>query len=143
MKNCCVLVAEDDADDRFLLQAAFKERGFTYPLYFVDNGVQVMEYMLSLDCPDAYPKLILLDLNMPKKDGKEVLAELSADSRFAAIPVIIFSTTQNEGEMKRCYDLGATSYIVKPDNFQKLLKIISDIHTNWILPVSELIGRPV
>lgn len=143
MKNCCILVAEDDADDRFLLQAAFKERGFTYPLYFVDNGVQVMEYMLSLNCPDSYPKLILLDLNMPKKDGKEVLAELNSNAAFAAIPVIIFSTTHNEGEMKRCYDLGATSYIVKPDNFEKLLKIISDIHNNWILPVSELIGRPV
>ena len=144
MKDYCILVAEDDADDRFLLQAAFKENGFDDALHFVENGVQAMDFLLSLKYPAAFPRLILLDLNMPKKDGKEVLTDLQNHPEFAGVPVIIFSTTHNETEMQKCYDLGATSYIIKPDNFEKLLKIIADIHTNWIVPVDDqLAGRSV
>lgn len=138
MGDYCILVAEDDADDRFLLQAAFKENGFSDPVYFVENGVQAMEYMLSLECPETFPKLILLDLNMPKKDGKEVLVEMAQHTKFSKIPIIIFSTTHNETEMQKCYDMGATSYIIKPDNFEKLLRIIADIHANWIVPQNAL-----
>ncbi len=138
MKNYSILVAEDDADDRFLLQAAFRENRFADSLHFVENGVQAMEYMLSLSHPDTFPKLILLDLNMPKKDGKEVLSEIGQYPAFSNIPILIFSTTHNETEMQKCYDLGATSYIIKPDNFEKLLRIIADIHANWIVPVEVL-----
>ncbi|MBS1779364.1 MAG: response regulator [Bacteroidetes bacterium] len=132
-----ILVAEDDADDRFLLQAAFKENGLEGHLQFVENGVEAMEYLLS--AAKHHPKLILLDLNMPKKDGREVLSELKRLPELSDIPVIIFSTTHNELEMKGCYDLGANSYIVKPDNYEKLLHIITGIHSQWLKPIVSLL----
>ena len=132
-----ILVAEDDADDRFLLKAAFKEAGLADRLHFVENGVEVMNYLFSVDT-FKHLKLILLDLNMPKKDGREVLTELKRIPELSNVPVIIFSTTHNEMEMKGCYDLGANSYIVKPDNYQKLLHIISGIHSQWLTPAVSL-----
>src|SRR5579875_156067 len=114
MEEIFILIAEDDADDRFLLQAAFEENGFKDKLQFVENGVEVIDYLNSIKATGALkklPRFILLDLNMPKKDGREVLKELKQHAEFKKIPVVIFSTTNNEHEMRRCYELGANSYI--------------------------------
>lgn len=136
MEEMFILIAEDDADDRFLLQTAFEENGFGDRLQFVDNGVEIMEYLHNIK-PDAagakvFPRFILLDLNMPKKDGREVLKELKQDSELRKIPVVIFSTTNNEQEMRRCYELGANSYITKPNSFENLLKIVSTLRGYWM-----------
>jgi len=77
------------------------------------------------------PGFILLDLNMPKKDGREVLKELKQHPVFKKIPVIVFTTTKNEIEIKRCYELGANSYIVKPISFDALLKVVENIRSYW------------
>ena len=129
-----ILIAEDDADDRFLLNAAFEENGFTDRLQFVENGVELLHFLDGAHSSgvDALPKFILLDLNMPKKDGREVLREIKQDTRFKRIPVIIFSTTTNEQEMKRCYDLGANSYITKPNSFESLIKTVAVLRSYWI-----------
>ena len=133
MKEIFILIAEDDADDRFLLQAAFEENGFSDKLKFVENGVEVIEYLRSLESSDKkYPRFILLDLNMPKKDGREVLRELKQHPEFKKIPVVIFSTTNNEQEMRRCYELGANSYITKPNSFESLLKTVAALRSYWI-----------
>ena len=130
-----ILIAEDDADDRFLLQTAFKENGFQDQLKFVDNGVEVLDFLYNIkhseEHPQLLPKFIMLDLNMPKKDGREVLKELKQNPVLKRIPVIIFSTTNNEQEMTKCYELGANSYITKPNSFEQLMSIVSNLREYW------------
>ena len=136
MQDVFILIAEDDADDRFLLQAAFQENGFNDRLQFVDNGVELIDYLAGLrldgEVPATLPKFILLDLNMPKKDGREVLKEIKHHPDLKKIPVVIFSTTNNEQEMRRCYELGANSYITKPNSFEHLLKIVANLRGYWM-----------
>jgi CheY-like chemotaxis protein len=135
MEEIFILIAEDDADDRFLLQAAFEENGFKDRLYFVENGVEAIDYLNSIkqkEKENSLPRFILLDLNMPKKDGREVLKELKQDAELKKIPVVIFSTTNNEQEMRRCYELGANSYITKPNSFESLLKTVAALRSYWM-----------
>lgn len=135
MKEIFILIAEDDADDRFLLQAAFEENGFKDLLQFVENGVEALEYLQKLcntEKEPSLPRFILLDLNMPKKDGREVLKELKQHPQLKKIPVVIFSTTNNEQEMRRCYELGANSYITKPNSFESLLKTVAALRSYWM-----------
>jgi CheY-like chemotaxis protein len=140
-----ILIAEDDADDRYLLQTAFSEIGFPEQIDFVENGIEVFTYLDNIYTNNnmemkALPGFILLDLNMPKKDGREVLKELKQHPVFKKIPVIVFTTTKNEIEIKRCYELGANSYVVKPISFDALLKVVENIRSYWFqtasIPVS-------
>lgn len=136
MEDVFILIAEDDADDRFLLKAAFQENGFSDRLHFVDNGVELMDFLRSItdesNTAARFPKFILLDLNMPKKDGREVLREIKQHPVLKGIPVVIFSTTNNEQEMRRCYELGANSYVTKPNSFEHLLKIVANLRGYWM-----------
>jgi CheY-like chemotaxis protein len=129
------LVAEDDSDDRFLLQTAFKEKGYDDKVEFVENGVELFEFLDKIQenktGHNNYPYFILLDLNMPKKDGREVLKEIKQHPTFKKIPIVVFTTTRNENEIRRCYELGANTYIVKPVSFEGLLKVVENIRTYW------------
>ncbi len=134
-KDVYILIGEDDADDRFLLQTAFEEVRPNTRLVFVENGVELLEHLMSKKTGTEVPSLpvfILLDLNMPKKDGREVLRELKADPVLHRVPVIMFSTTNNEHEIKRCYELGANSYITKPDSFGGLQEIVKALCGYWL-----------
>jgi len=140
-----ILIAEDDADDRYLIQTAFSEIGYPEQIDFVENGIEVFSYLDNIFTSNnmeekALPGFILLDLNMPKKDGREVLKELKQHPVFKKIPVIVFTTTKNEIEIRRCYELGANSYIVKPISFDALLKVVENIRSFWFqtasIPVS-------
>jgi CheY-like chemotaxis protein len=124
MKKILIVVAEDDMDDRFLLQQAFAESGNDEILEFVENGLDLMSYLNSKLKNGFYPDLIVLDLNMPKMNGKEVLAEIKKHVVFGKIPVIIYTTTQSELEIEKCYALGADKYIVKPANFDDLRDVV-------------------
>ncbi len=119
-----ILAAEDDEDDQMLLETVLAEDGFKAVLEFVNNGVELMKKLESLS---RYPSLILLDLNMPKMDGREALKKIKENPAYAHIPVIIFSTTKNEKEIKLCYELGASSYLVKPSNYNSFLEVIDSI----------------
>jgi CheY-like chemotaxis protein len=135
MEDIFILIAEDDADDRFLLQSAFEENGYKDTLHFVENGVELLEFLNTVfqaPSPIKLPRFILLDLNMPKKDGREVLKEIKQNQSLKKIPVIIFSTTNNEQEMRRCYELGANSYITKPNSFENLIKTVAAVRSYWI-----------
>jgi len=125
-----ILVAEDDADDRFLIQTAFEEKGYTDKLDLVENGVELISYLAD-NAKNNIPRIILLDLNMPKKDGRQVLRELKQHELFKRIPIVVFTTTKNENEISRCYDLGANTYIVKPTTFDELLFLVEQIHSYW------------
>lgn len=141
MNNLLILIAEDDADDRYLLETAFVEKGYPDKIVFVENGVEVLNYLDTV-YENAHaddknlPGFILLDLNMPKKDGREVLKELKQHPVFKKIPVIIFTTTKNETEIRRCYEMGANSYVIKPISFDGLLKVVENIRSYWLQTAS-------
>jgi CheY-like chemotaxis protein len=130
VKTPLILITEDDADDRFLLQTAFAEKKYPEKIEFVENGVELIKKLQHIkeNSDGNFPTLILLDLNMPKKDGREALKELKLHHDFRHIPVFIFTTTHNEQEILRCNQLGASRYIVKPVTFDGLLKVIDELH---------------
>lgn len=135
MHKLFILIAEDDADDRFLLQTVFEEKGYTDRIEFVENGVELIDFLDNIEdkktSTPVYPAFILLDLNMPKKDGREALKEIKLHPVFKKIPVIVFTTTKSENEIKRCYELGANTYVVKPVSFDALIKVVEDIRSYW------------
>ena len=135
MKEIFILIAEDDADDRFLFKTAFEEKGYKDQIEFVENGIELWKFLENISKRATneriYPSFILLDLNMPKKDGREVLREIKQHPEFKKIPVVVFTTTNSENEVKRCYELGANTYVVKPVSFDSLLKVVEEIRMYW------------
>nr|WP_297401162.1 response regulator [uncultured Marinobacter sp.] len=141
-----VLVADDDPDDRLMIQEAFEERVTGCRLYFVEDGAELMEYLRKTYDPtdtsgNQCPNLILLDLNMPLKDGRQALREIKSNPDFRAIPTVILSTSQNEDDIAACYDLGANSYIVKPASYSDLLGITDTLRQYWMDTVELSIKR--
>lgn len=135
LKKLYILVAEDDEDDRHLLQVAFDENGYKEKVEFVVNGAELMVRLNSLASINAeadLPSFILLDLNMPRKDGREALLEIKAHNLLKKIPVIVFSAAENIAEIKRCYESGANSYVIKPSTYSGLLKIVQTMHNYWL-----------
>lgn len=133
-----ILIAEDDPDDRLMMREAFAERCHDCRICFAHDGVQLMRVLngeeqlsgdldVSLVCPD----LILLDLNMPLKDGREALQEIKSDPRLRTIPTIVMTTSGNEDDVRYCYQTGANSYIVKPSSYSGLLDIVSSLTRYW------------
>lgn len=130
-----ILMADDDADDRLLTQEALEESRLVNDLHFVEDGEQLMSYLQN---NTPLPGLILLDLNMPKKDGREALEEIKADPHLRRIPIVVLTTSKGEEDIYRSYDLGASSYITKPVTFAALVKVIQAIGKYWF----ELVELP-
>ncbi|QJR82312.1 response regulator [Alteromonas pelagimontana] len=132
-----ILMADDDEDDRLLTIDALKESRVLNNLYCVEDGVELLEYLRRegkySDPKDSpRPSLILLDLNMPRKDGREALQEIKADPALRSIPVVILTTSKEEEDMLRGYDLGCASYITKPVNFEGLVDLMRALGRYWI-----------
>ena len=127
-----ILMTDDDSDDRMMALLAFKKLNAAHSIDFVTNGQELIDYLnLRINSGGDLPDLILLDLNMPKKNGREVLQELKQHPVFKSIPVVVYTTTKNEMEIRRCYELGANTYIVKPARFEALLKVVEDVRNYW------------
>jgi CheY-like chemotaxis protein len=126
-----VIIADDDEDDRMMVLSAFRENRADVHIDFAVDGNELME-ILTMETVVGSPVFILLDLNMPKKDGREALKEIKGDPNLKKIPVIIFTTAKNESEIRKCYDLGANTYIVKPDGFDELRKVVSNLSSYWL-----------
>ena len=131
-----ILMADDDADDRRLTQEAFEEGRLINDVRFVENGEQLLEYLRKqgpyappADAPR--PGLILLDLNMPRKDGRTVLKELKSDPDLRQIPVVVLTTSKADEDIYKSYDLGVNSYIVKPVTFEALVDILQTLEKYW------------
>ena len=138
MRRPLILVADDDRDDQFLLQTAFNESGVEEELEFVPNGVELLNNLYErLNHENSFPELILLDLNMPLKNGKEALREIKQHPALKCIPVIIYTTTNNAGEIKTCYELGANSYVVKPSSFEGLTKFVLNLKEYWLTTATQ------
>jgi CheY-like chemotaxis protein len=128
-----ILLADDDEDDRLNTQHAFSRHRLANDLRFVVDGEDLMDFLhrrgRHKDAPR--PGLILLDLNMPRKDGREALREIKADASLRNIPVVILTTSGEEEDIIRSYDLGANSYIRKPVAFDALVHIIDTLGNYW------------
>jgi two-component system response regulator len=140
-----ILMADDDADDRKMTQEAFAESHLNNDLRFVEDGVELLEYLQrrgKYADPASAPRpgLILLDLNMPKKDGREALREIKADPRLKTIRVVILTTSKAEEDILRTYNLSAASYITKPVTFAALIDVVRTLGRYW-LEIVELPGE--
>ena len=132
-----ILMADDDEDDRLLALDALKEGRVLNNLHCVEDGVELLEYLrregkFADPATSPRPSLILLDLNMPRMDGREALQHIKADPTLRSIPVVILTTSKEEEDMIRGYDLGAASYITKPVNFEGLVDLMRAIGRYWI-----------
>jgi CheY-like chemotaxis protein len=143
-KSNLILMAEDDSDDQLLVQDALAETGFGLDLRFVGNGVELMDYLrqknqFNLPASSPPPGLIILDLNMPRKDGREALREIKGDPELRTIPVVVLTTSTAEPDIARAYALGANSFISKPVAFDLLVNTMRTIGQYWfnvvVLPV--------
>jgi two-component system response regulator len=131
-----ILMADDDPDDRELAEAALQESRLANQLHFVEDGEQLMAYLRNqppYEDRTAHPRpgLILLDLNMPRKDGREALAEIKADPQLRPIPVIVLTTSRAEEDVFRSYDLGVNSFISKPVTFDGLVQVMRVLGRYW------------
>jgi CheY-like chemotaxis protein len=130
-----ILLAEDDPDDQLLVKRAFASADLTTDLRFVNDGEELLDYLYhragQSEETSPRPGLILLDLNMPKKDGREALREIKADPGLKHIPVIVLTTSNREEDIFQSYAMGASSYIVKPVVFSDLVEVIKTLETYW------------
>lgn len=136
-KPITILLADDDPDDRQLTKEAFEENHLANDLRFVADGEELMDYLHQRGkyaAPGAAPTpgLILLDLNMPRKDGREALREIKSDPRLKTIRVIVMTTSKAEEDVIRSYDLSAASYITKPVTFERLVEVIRALGKYWL-----------
>jgi CheY-like chemotaxis protein len=111
---CKILIGDDDFEDQIILEEYFQEKGVKEVVSFQRNGKKVIEYLQQIDEQVDLPNLIVLDLNMPILNGTQTLFELKQHSRFNRIPVIIYSTSDNDHEKRKCMNFGAVDYLVKP-----------------------------
>jgi len=129
-------MADDDADDRLLAKDALAECRLAGDLHFVENGEELVDYLqrrgkyTALNA-SARPGLILLDLNMPKKDGREALREIKADPDLRKIPVVVLTTSRADTDIGRVYELGANSFISKPVSFDSLVDVMKTLYRYW------------
>jgi two-component system, response regulator len=131
-----ILLADDDPDDRMLARDALDESRLANDLHEVVDGEELLEYLRregKYADPASAPRpgLILLDLNMPRKDGREALREIKADPELRSIPVVVLTTSQAEEDIYRTYDLGVSSFITKPVSFEGLVAVMKALGRYW------------
>lgn len=137
VKPITILMADDDEDDRLLTQDALAESRVINDLHFVEDGVELLEYLErkgKFETKDSSPRpgLILLDLNMPRMDGREALEAIKANPNLKGIPVVILTTSKQEEDMVKGYNLGAASYITKPVTFDGLVDLMKALGKYWV-----------
>lgn len=140
-KLVTILMADDDPDDRLLVEDAFAEIRLDNPLDFVGDGVELMDYLHRRGAythlaETPLPGLILLDLNMPRKDGREALNEIKQHETLRKIPIVILTTSKADEDLLASYQLGANSFIVKPVTFDKLVEVIRVVTDYWLCIVT-------
>lgn len=138
-----ILMADDDADDRAMAKDAVVESRLRNELRFVENGEQLLQYLrrqgpYADPASSPTPGLILLDLNMPRMDGREALEQIKSDPVLRQIPVVVLTTSKTEEDVFRSYDLGANSFISKPVTFEGLVEIVKTLGRYWL----ELVDLP-
>jgi CheY-like chemotaxis protein len=131
-----ILIADDDADDRLFMIEALRQNGFRHEVRFVEDGEELMNYLTHQNGFTAenapFPSLILLDLNMPRKNGFQALAEIRGNVGLRRLPVVVMSTSMASGDVARTYEIGVNSYIIKPHNFNRLIEVVNSLKYYWL-----------
>ena len=135
-RGITILMADDDPEDRMLAKDALEESHLVNDLQFVEDGEDLMDYLYRRGrygelTNSPLPGLILLDLNMPRKDGREALKEIKADPNLKRIPVVILTTSKAEEDIFRTYDLGVSGFVVKPVAFEGLVHVMKTLVQYW------------
>ncbi|HYO68638.1 MAG TPA: response regulator [Archangium sp.] len=135
-KLVTILMADDDMDDREFARTAMQESRLMNELRFVEDGEELLDYLYrrgAYSDPNSAPRpgLILLDLNMPRKDGREALREIKSDPSLRQIPVVVLTTSKAEEDILRSYDLGANCFISKPVTFDGLVEVVKVLDKHW------------
>lgn len=131
-----VLMADDDADDCLLVRDAFRESGFPVRFFCVEDGEELMAYLrrrgrFSDAAQHPFPDLLLLDLNMPRMDGREALRSIKSDPRLRRLPIVVLSTSKEEHDVRAVYVSGASSFLTKPASFVELVRMITSLGNYW------------
>ena len=135
-QKATILMADDDPDDQILLQEALRENNIPNVVCFVENGEELLDFLNQrgkfegVKC--AVPGLILLDLNMPKMDGRQALKLIKADPVLKKIPVVVLTTSKADSDILECYNLGVNSFVSKPVNFKDLVDVTREISNYWL-----------
>ncbi len=142
-KEITILIADDDADDRLFIQDAFDEKGVSNPIAFVKDGEELMDYLHRRGAYEhlkntPLPGIILLDLNMPRKDGLTALKEIKADEVLQRIPVVVLTTSKANEDIVGTYGLGVNSFITKPVTFEALGEMVKTLTRYWF----EIVALP-
>ncbi len=135
-QSILLLMAEDDEDDRLLTQTALRESSIAADLHFVEDGEELLDYLhrrgkFAHLKSEALPGLILLDLNMPRKDGREALQEIRSSPALCHLPVVVLTTSQQPEDVRNSYALGANSYITKPARFDLFIEKMELLSRYW------------
>lgn len=135
-RSIVILIADDDAEDRMLVKDALEECNLTNKMHFVENGEELLDYLHNRGkytdkAAHPTPGIILLDLNMPKKDGREALKEIKADEKLRIIPIVVLTTSKAEEDILRTYNLGVSSFVTKPVTFAALVDTMATLSKYW------------
>jgi two-component system response regulator len=133
-----IALADDDPDDRVLVREALTEARVPHELVELGDGTELLAYLRS---DEPLPHLVLLDLNMPRMDGREALQAIRRDDRLRAVPVIILTTSRDHEDVVRTYELGANSFITKPNTFPGLVDVMGALDRYWIKTVEMPANR--
>jgi two-component system, response regulator len=128
-----ILLVEDDAADAEMTMRALRRNHLANKIHWVKDGQEALDYLFGGGEPAALPKLVLLDLKMPKVDGMEVLRQIKASASTRAVPVVVMTSSNEERDVAKSYGLGANSYIVKPVQFEAFLDTVAKIGLYWVL----------
>lgn len=126
-----ILLVEDNPMDLDLTLRAFSKKKFANEIQVARDGEEALAFVPRWEAGEALPAVILLDINMPKINGLEVLRQLKAHERFRRIPVVMLTSSREDGDLKAAYDLGVNSYIEKPVNFSKFMEVVEHIELYW------------
>lgn len=133
-----VLLVEDNPYDAELMLRTFRKRGLAHEVLWLKDGVAALEYLFGSEADAAGaagppPKLILLDLKLPKVDGQEVLRRIKTDPRTRSIPVVVLTSSREESDVLRSYDAGVNSYVVKPVDFDRFTEVVAQLALYWLM----------
>jgi two-component system response regulator len=132
-----VLLVEDNSEDAEMTLHVLKKNNLTNQIKVVRDGAEALEFLLGGDSndptPPFFPKVVLLDLKLPKVNGIEVLEKIRADPRSRALPVVVLTSSREDSDLERCYELGVNSYIVKPVDFNQFTEAVRQLGLYWLL----------
>lgn len=131
-----ILIADDDTDDRLFMDRALRQSGYMHSIRFVDDGEDLMHYLQHqgryTEQNAPWPDLLILDLNMPRKNGFQALSEIKDDPTLRRLPVVVMTTSSADEDVIKTYNLGVNSFVTKPFNFNRLVEMVSALKIYWL-----------